>query len=153
MADILPYLSVSRNYTEEDIAGKTIVLDDMTGMTPKEAEKLLKSLGLKATIRGTGVAVLSQLPGPGQGVPGNSSVILYTQDENQKEPVSVPDFTGMNRQQANDAAGELGLYILVTGNQAVAPHVIVTSQSVPKDTKVPTGTTIQLEFMDTGTGP
>ena len=153
MADILPYLSVSRNYTEEDIAGKTIVLDDMTGMTPKEAEKLLKSQGLKATIRGTGIAVLSQLPGPGQGVPGNSSVILYTQDENQKEPVSVPDFTGMNRQQANDAAGELGLYILVTGNQAVAPHVIVTSQSLPKDTKVPTGTTIQLEFMDTGTGP
>jgi formate C-acetyltransferase len=56
---------------------------------------------------------------------------------------------GMTRQQASDAAGTLGLYILVTGNTEVSPNVTVTSQSEPKDTMVPGGTTITLTFTDT----
>ena len=59
----------------------------------------------------------------------------------------MPDFAGMNRQQASDAAGLLGLYILVTGNNGM--EAIVTGQSTPKDTEVPVGTTIKLEFTDT----
>ena len=55
----------------------------------------------------------------------------------------------MNRQQASDAALSLGLYILVSGNSAIDPNVIVTAQSVPKNTQVPVGTTIRLEFADT----
>ena len=61
----------------------------------------------------------------------------------------MPDFLGMNRQQAADAAGALGLYILVTGNQEISPGVTVTAQDLPRDTPVPLGTTITLEFTDT----
>ena len=43
--------------------------------------------------------------------------------------VEVPDFYGLNRQQASDRAGELGLYILVTGNDSLSPQVVVTGQS------------------------
>ena len=60
--------------------------------------------------------------------------------------VKVPDFSGMNRQQASDAAGLLGIYILVTGNNGM--EAVVTGQSTPKDTQVPIGTTIELEFTD-----
>ena len=56
-------------------------------------------------------------------------------------------------QQAADAAGAAGLYILVAGNNTVAPYVTATAQSVPKDTLVAVGTTVQLEFTDTRTGP
>ena len=63
--------------------------------------------------------------------------------------MSVPDFTGMNRQQASDAAGKLGLYILVTGNDGISPNVTVTAQDTPKDTQVAVGTTIILTFTDT----
>ena len=52
----------------------------------------------------------------------------------------------MTRQQASDAAGLLGLYILVTGNDAM--DAVVTSQSQPKETQVSVGTTIKLEFAD-----
>ena len=67
----------------------------------------------------------------------------------QTRMVTVPDFTGMNRQQASDAAGALGLYILVAGNQNTDPAVVVTAQSEAKDTQVPVGTTVRLEFTDT----
>ena len=153
MADILPYLSVSRNYAQDDPAGRTVILEDMTGMTPKEAERALKEQGLIAVFQGEGETVTGQIPGAGQGLPGNSQVLLYLDDDPQQRSVAVPDFLGMNRQQANDAAGKLGLYILVAGNQEISHKVTVTKQSTPKDTKVPVGTTIQLEFMDTGTGP
>ena len=63
--------------------------------------------------------------------------------------LSVPDFTGMHRQQAAEAAGKLGLYLLITGNGELSPNVTVTAQSIPKETQVPMGTTITLEFTDT----
>ena len=61
----------------------------------------------------------------------------------------MPDFLGMNRQQASDAAGTLGLYVLVTGNGDLSPAVTVTAQDIAPGTKVSVGTTITLEFTDT----
>lgn len=91
----------------------------------------------------------AQLPAAGQGVPGNSQVLLYYGEEPGNEEISVPDFVGMTRQQASDEAGKRGLYILITGNADTSPNVKVTSQAIPKDTLVKRGTTIQLEFADT----
>ena len=149
MADILPYLGVEQVFSEDDLAGRTIVLEDMTGMTQKEAEKYLKENGLTARTEGTSETVTAQIPAAGQSVPGGSQVLLYFGEEPEQRQVTVPDFTGMNRQQASDAALALGLYILVSGNSSVEPNVTVTAQSVPKNTQVPVGTTIRLEFADT----
>ncbi len=149
MADILPYLGVEHNYTDDDAAGRTVVLEDMTGMTAADAQKLLKSQGLTCVTHGHAETVTAQIPAAGEGVPGDSQVILYLGEEPQTETVTVPDFTGMTRQQASDAAGKLGLYILVKGNPEVSSRVTVVSQGVPKDTQVSEYTTIELEFADT----
>ncbi len=149
MADILPYLGVEQSFSEDDIAGQTVVLDDFSDMTPSEAEKLLKNQNLSAKIIGDGETVTAQIPAPGETVSGGSQVLLYLGAEIDNRMVKVPDFTGMTRQQASDMAGTLGLYILVSGNQDIAPNVVVTAQSVPKDTEVPMGTTITLAFTDT----
>ena len=149
MADILPYLGVEQSFSEDDLAGKTVVLADMTGMTLREAEKYLKENGLSAKTAGMEETVTAQIPAAGQSVPGGSQVLLYFGEKPDQRQVAVPDFTGMNRQQASDAALSLGLYILVSGNSAIDPNVIVTAQSVPKNTQVPVGTTIRLEFADT----
>ena len=146
MADILPYLEVERNYTPEDAAGREIAVPDFSGMTLKEAQQALKALGLTAQTVGTGETVTAQIPSAGNTVPGNSQVLLYLGEEPDERMVAVPDFAGMTRQQASDAAGLLGLYILVTGNDAM--DALVTAQSQPKDTQVPVGTTIKLEFTD-----
>ena len=150
MADILPYLGVERVFSEDDLASKTVTVADMTAMTAAEAEKLLKEQGLTGVFSGTGEAVTGQIPTSGASVPGGSQVLLYLGEETPQRTVEVPDFTGMHRQQAADAAGALGLYILVTGNDEIAPNVVVTSQSVPAGQTVDVGSMIQLEFTDTG---
>ena len=148
MADILPYLGVEQSFSEEEAAGKTVILEDMTGMTAEDAQKLLRSQGLSCKIQGTEETVTRQIPAPGSAVPGDSEVILYFGKEPDAPLTQVPDFTGMNRQQANDTAGAAGLYILVSGNQSVDPQVVVTTQSEMKNTQVPVGTTVILEFAD-----
>ena len=149
MADILPYLGVERHYSEGEEQGKEIVLEKYIDLTGKDAASKLKRMGLTAQFVGTGETVTAQIPEPGQVVPGGSQVLLYLGQTPAEETVEVPDFAGMNRQQASDAAGKLGLYVLVTGNDEVSMQVTVTAQSVPKGEKVPVGTTITLEFTDT----
>ncbi len=148
LSDILPYLGVQQSFDDDDPAGQSVTLADMTGMTRAQAQAALKAQGLTAQLLGDGETVTAQLPPSGQSVPGGSQVLLYLGQEPEVRTVAVPDFSGMNRQQASDAAGALGLYILVTGNTDTAPEVKVTAQSVPKDTQVPVGTTIQLQFAD-----
>jgi stage V sporulation protein D (sporulation-specific penicillin-binding protein) len=107
-------------------------------------------MGLTAEFIGSGETVTGQLPAAGQSLPGGSRTLVYLGGESAEETVTVPDFAGMNRQQASDEAGKLGLYILVTGNTDISPSVTVTAQSEPWGTPVPRGTTITLEFADTG---
>jgi len=149
LEDILPYLGVTRTYGPEDAAGQVVVLEDYAGMTPEEAQKLLKKLGLTAVVRGQGETVVSQLPSAGQSVPGNSQVLLYLSEATEPGTVAVPDFSGMHRQQAADAAGKAGLYILVSGNTEISPQVTVVAQDIAPGTQVTVGTTIKLKFLDT----
>ena len=150
MADILPYLGVSRSYPEGDPSGQMMIVPDLTGMTAKEAEQALKEKSLTAKKIGTQERVTAQIPSPGTAVPGGSEVLLYFGDAPEERTVIVPDFVGMNRAQAAEAAGKAGLYILPVGNTDTAPAVVVTAQSYEKDSQVPAGTTITLTFTDTG---
>jgi stage V sporulation protein D (sporulation-specific penicillin-binding protein) len=147
MEDILPYLGVQKDPNSPE--GQLVIMPDCVGMSVKEAEKHLKDLGLAAQIQGGGDTVTAQIPTAGQSVPGASQVILYAGEVPQVRMTVVPDFTGMNRQQASDAAGKAGLYILVAGNDRIDAGVVVTEQSEPKNTEVPVGSTVRLTFADT----
>ena len=149
MSDILPYLGVERSFGDGEVQGLEIVMEDLTGMTAREAEKILADQKLTARLVGDGETVTGQIPAAGQTVPGGSQVLVYLGQPPETETVEVPDFMGMNRQQASDTAGKLGLYILVTGNDGVSPSVLVTAQEIPAGELVEKGTTIKLEFTDT----
>ena len=150
MADVLPYLGVERNFSPEEAAGRTVTVPDFSGMTRSEAEKLLKELGITAVFSGNEQTVTGQIPAAGQSISGDGRMMLYLGEKIPVRKVEVPDFTGMNRQQAAHAAGELGLFILVTGNDEISIRVVATRQSIPAGETVDAGTTIQLEFTDTG---
>ena len=141
---ILPYLGVERKD-----AGNRVALAELTGMTRKDAEKVLKDSGLTGKFFGTGETVTDQLPQPGENVAADSQILVYLGEVPEEMPVTVPDFAGMNRQQAADAAGQLGLYILPTGNREVSPTVTVSAQNYEANTQVSVGTTITLTFTDT----
>ena len=153
MADILPYLGIQQTFTEEDASGRLTVLDDLTGLTLKEAEKLLKEQSLTIRAVGSGDTITGQIPAAGETIAGNSQVLIYLGDKPPQDTIIVPDFVGMNRQQASDTALNLGLNILISGNNSVSPAVTVYQQSVPAGDTVPIGTTIRLEFSDTKAAP
>ena len=144
MADILPYLEVERT----EPYNQMIPLEDMTGLTEDEAKTRLNDLGLTAVYSGEQETVTGQIPAPGTPVPYGSEVLLYFGEDVTQEPVTVPDFTGMTRQQAADTAGKLGLCLQIRGNTGLEPTVKVTAQSIDQNTQVPSGTKIQLEFTD-----
>ena len=150
MADILPYLGVEPHYSEDDAAGRQILVESLSGMSRAEAEMLLKKIELTATFVGTGETVTGQIPAAGQTVPGNTQVLVYLGEDAPDSKVAVPDFSGMDRAQAEAAAEQAGLHILVTGNDGKNANVVVTFQDTPPGTEVPLGTTIQLQFTDTG---
>ena len=145
MADILPYLEVTRC----EPYGQMMVMEEMEGLTRKEAEKRLSELGFTARCTGEEETVTDQIPAAGTAIPYGSQVLLYFGENVEREPVMVPDFIGFTRQQASDTAGKLGLYLQITGNTGLEPSVTVTAQSIEKNTAVPPGTTITLEFTDT----
>lgn len=149
MSDILPYLEVERNYTEEDAAGREMVLQDWTGETRKNAEKALKALGLTARVIGDGETVTGQIPAAGETVSGDSQVLLYCGETPEAEDVTVPDFLGMDRMKAAQAAQDAGVNLLILGNTDISPEVTAAEQSVPPGTKVPRGTTIRVQFLNT----
>lgn len=144
MADILPYLGVEK----AGEAAQMVTVEDYVGLAAEEAQKLLKEAGLTAQCSGEEAQVTEQIPAPGTQIPVGSEVLLYLGEPSQARMVTVPDFTGLTRQQASDMAGKLPLYIQISGNTGLENTVVVTAQSVPKDTQVPAGTTIVLEFMD-----
>ena len=146
MADILPYLQVERC----DSSGQMVVVENLQGLSAKEAQTRLEALGFTAEFVGQEESVTDQIPAAGISIPFGSQVLLYMGENSGKEPVAVPDFFGMTRQQASDAAGMLGLYIQIAGNTGLESHITVTAQSIEKNTPVPPGTTIRLEFTDSG---
>ena len=149
MERILPYLGVSRNWTDADPAGRELVLEDYTGMTQDQVTASLKEQGLSFKTLGNGETVTAQVPAPGNTVPGNSEILLYFGNQTETQQVCIPDFIGMTRQAAQQRAAELGLYILVSGNTGPELTVTVVEQSLPPETEVPLGTTIELKFIDT----
>ena len=74
--------------------------------------------------------------------------MLYFGENLETLPVTVPDFMGMSRQQAEQAAEAVGLYTQIIGNPGSESPVTATAQSIKKNTSVPVGTTIRLEFTD-----
>ena len=149
LSDILPYLGVPQNFPEGDIRGKVMSMEDLSGLTKDQAKKRLKELGLEGVFSGDAETVTGQIPAAGQQVSGGNQVLIYLGEETASQPVKMPDFRGMHRQQAWDTAGKLGLHIISRGNTDLLPTVTVSFQDIPPGTEVTSGTTVTLTFTDT----
>ena len=143
LADILPYLGVPRQQE-----GEPFPLADLTGKTVKEAKALLKDCHVTVTTLGQEDTVTGQLPAAGQLLLPGSEVLLYLGQPAPRQQVQVPDFRGMNRQQANDTAGRLGLFIRPIGCPDIGPRVTACSQGEAPGTELAVGSTVTVQFAD-----
>ena len=147
LSEILPYLGLtssnaqtSTDTVEEDTSYATV--PDIRNKTVTEAEKLLKQAGFttKENISGdkNSTLVTDQTPKPGSSIPKGSIIVLYTEENDTRVSVKVPDFKDKTLAQAENMAKANNLNITTEGSGTVI------SQSIMVDTAVEEGTIIKL---------
>ena len=151
MEEILPYLGVEAQYSEEEYAALDTVAPTVTGLTLEEAYEKLESAGLSYTVIGEedggAATVTAQVPESGGAVPKDGKVVLYTEGYDEDSTyVTVPNFVGYDVTNASYLASINGLQISVSGS--VSSTAEATSQSIAEGEQVKNGTVISLYFVD-----
>ena len=147
LSEILPYLGLtssnaqtSTDTVEEDTSYATV--PDIRNKTVTEAEKLLKQAGFTTKVNISGdknsTLVTDQTPKPGSSIPKGSIIVLYTEENDTRVSVKVPDFKDKTLAQAENMAKANNLNITSEGSGTVI------SQSIMVDTAVEEGTIIKL---------
>ncbi len=148
MQEILPYLGVEPNYTDEELAKLDGKAPDVVGKTVAEAKNAVAKEELTAKVYGEGDKVLSQVPEAGKTVPKNGTVVLFAGQQNPSDKVSVPKLTGLSLAEANRKAAEAGVNISIAGAALTGSNAVSSSQSVAEGTKVLPGTVVTVEFIE-----
>lgn len=148
MEQILPYLGIERKYTEEELEKIDTTAPSVTGGTVEEAKKIAEDAGLTVKVKGDGDTVLEQIPAFGETVPQGGTIVVYTDEESQKETVTVPDLTGMSLSAANQTAVDSGIQIRVTGAALTSSNPVSQTQDITEGTEVRPGTVVTVAFIE-----
>lgn len=146
LGDILPYMGVEPQYTEEELSVMAIKTPDVLGKEKAAAENAIKSAGLRAKIVGNGGTVLRQVPAASQPISKGGTVVLYTESAEVTSTVTVPKLTGLTVAGVNTAAAGAGLNVQFEGTALTASGALSYRQSVVEGTSVEQGTTITVSF-------
>lgn len=146
LEESLQYLGVEPEYTQEEMEMIDITVPDVTGKTRKEAEAILKEEGVNITFRGQGDIVLDQVPKAYSKLARNSKVVAYTEGEESKKTVTIPDVVGCYGSEANKGIVNAGLNVRVKGLSGNGGIAVCTEQQPPAGTVVEPGTIVTLDF-------
>ena len=146
MSEVLPYLDVKTSYTDEELGYVDASAGDYTGVSVDEAKTAVEADGFKATVKGNGSTVISQIPTVSSGLQKGGSIVLYTDSDSQSETVSVPSLIGLSPDEVNDVASAYGLNVSFSG--ATTSSGTSSSQNIEAGTSVSPGTVITVSFAD-----
>ena len=147
-SDVLPYLDIQPQYTEDEIKALQTTVPNVIGKTVSAASTILKSAGLTCRVVGSGT-VTAQIPAAGTAIAKNGAAVLYT-DGKHPEQATVPDVIGKTLLEANTLLTEAGLNVRIVGwtdekaDLNTARQAVVSAQSAEKGSTVPTGTVVEI---------
>ncbi|MDE5936359.1 MAG: PASTA domain-containing protein [Ruminococcus sp.] len=146
LADVLPYLGISPEYTDEELSELDIKVPLLEGPLV-DAKATLEGLGAQYEIIGTGSSVIAQSPFTGSSIAKGGTVYLYTDSNPVLEYTDVPNLTGLSPDVANESIIYKRLNYIATGASIRREGAVVNSQSPEPGEQVPIGTTIEIEFI------
>ena len=150
--DILPYLGLFPEYTEEELEKLQVSVPNVEFATIESATKTLENLDLEVKVKGDGGSVVKQIP-TGVSVERGSSVVLYTDESYKTNNVSVPNLQGLTREQAKAVLESVGLNLSVEGSGADEDGAIASSdQNYAEGASVPEGTAVTVTFVESSVG-
>ncbi len=144
MTEVLPYLEISTDYKEEDLAYLNVSAGDYTNISSEEAVSKVSNDGFIPEIVGSGTTVVSQMPTVSSKMAQGGTIVLYTDNTTQPEKVTVPDFKKASAYEVNGIAAMNGLNVSYNG--AVTASGVAVAQSVKEGTEVNKGTVIAITF-------
>lgn len=150
-ADVLPYLDVEPQYTEDELKTLCTTVPDVTGKPLSAAVNTLKSAELSYRAVGDGT-VTAQSPPAGTAITKNGTVVLYT-DGQQLEQAIVPDVTAKTLLEANELLTDAGLNVRIIGwtdevdDLNTQRQAVVAEQSIEKLSAVAKGTVVEVRIL------
>lgn len=148
LADILPYLGIEPDYSEEEAAVADVSVPELANLTAGEAKKALAEKNLTFRTVGSGDLVTDQVPAVGAIIPGSSEIILYFGENQPEALVAVPDVVGKDAETANRMLTEQGLYMKIIGAAGSENTIVAAAQRPAAGETVSPGTVVEVEFSD-----
>ena len=146
MGDVLPYLNIEPEYTAEELAKINVTVPNIVGKKAHLGQTTLQKYGLRGTILGDGDKVVKQVPKSGESIPKGSTVIIYTENSEQKM-VTVPNVVGLSVDEVKKRLGAVGLNVKVSGGGIDQSGCLSSSQSVAPGESVAEGSVVEVVFL------
>ena len=150
LADILPYLGIQPDYSEEAVQRTDVSMPEVSGMALSDAKKALEEKNLTCRTVGQGDTVQGQVPAAGAIIPGGSETVLYLDAAPEQTEVSVPDVTGKDAETANRLITQSGLYMKIIGATGNGGTILATRQTPAAGEAAEKGAVVEVEFSDLG---
>ena len=121
---------------------------NVTGKPLNEAKNIITNSNLKVKIEGGGDKVLSQIPKGGIKVNQQSTITLYTEQNQTVTKTVVPNVLQKSVVQASDtlSRSNLNIKIIGAGSTPASGEVVSYKQDPPPGASVDVGTIVTVEF-------
>lgn len=147
MADILPYIGVEAQYSEEERAKMDVAAPQLVGLSKAELTAELQNAGLRYRSIGEGETVTAQLPEAGCSIAAGSEIIVYFDREPSADLETMPDLGGMSYEEARDTLSYYGIYIRTDSLVTDAAEQKVNAQNILPGRKVEHGTVVEVTLV------
>ena len=136
LSEVLPIIDIASNNvynSNENNSYSTTSLPDVRSMSISQAIKTIKNAGFNVNISGNedeSTLITDQTPKPGASLLKGANVFLYTDVNNSKLSVTVPNFIGMSAAQAINSANSKNLNLRLNGSGIVISQDTVSGSAV-----------------------
>ena len=142
LSEVLPYIGVASNSSDNSTSTsiKTAVLPNVTNKTISEARTILKNAGFNIKVSGNedenSTLVIDQVPKAGVSLLENSTIYLYTSNNNVRSTTKVPSFKGMGASQVINSSQASNLNVVLDGTGTVVSQGVAAEKEVEQGTVV-----------------
>ena len=146
LADILPYLGIEPNYTEEELEAMTGKVKDVSGQIVHDAMTVLRMQGYSVNVVGDGTNVVKQSPEAGSKIAAGATITIYTDENLVPKEIEVPNVIDMTVTEVNNAIIGAGLKLKLVGVNETTENQVAYSQNPAAGTMVYPDTVIEVTF-------
>ncbi len=147
MEEILPYLGVERNYSEEEYAKLKTTLGSYVGWPQEDAVKAVSNRGLSYEVIGNGDVIKYQIPSKGEEIlKKEGKIYFYTGDISPSTNIKVPNVVGKTVSAANRSLTNSGFNVIIDGAtvSSSSTEAYVVSQSIDAGSMSTKGTVVRI---------